>query len=352
MAEPAAAPPPAHSPGSPDSHASPGETPALYSGWRGALLYGAFVVGIGLIAGTAGGLALGYATGNSTLAAVIFTRLAAWGAVVGVVCGLARGWNNARVPRLLTTRIFPGDLGSIVGVMGGLALAGQTVQTPLRMPTQGPAGVQAGREIDFEGTTLEGEPYRLSDQRGRVVLVDFWATWCGPCVRELPNVVRAYERYHEQGFEVIGISLDNAEKPLRSFLEQRELPWPQILDTARAEPLGDKYGVEAIPFTVLVGRDGRVRATDLRGQQLDAEVAAALREGRSGERAPSASPPADEPRPFSLRDLLWSIAFTVTNGLLASSWLGLIGGTLAAGVVAGLLERIVRQVLGRLPPAT
>ncbi|MFM8286477.1 MAG: TlpA family protein disulfide reductase, partial [Planctomycetaceae bacterium] len=73
-----------------------------------------------------------------------------------------------------------------------------------------------------------------------------------------------------------GISLDGGGEPLQKFLEQRELPWPQILDVTRAEPLAEKYGVEAIPFTVLVGRDGLVKATDLRGPELEAAIEQAL----------------------------------------------------------------------------
>ncbi|MFM7160326.1 MAG: TlpA family protein disulfide reductase [Planctomycetaceae bacterium] len=323
----------------------------VYSGLNGAVLYGATAFGALLVVALLGGLALSFVTGNLPLAGVLFVRLALWGGAYAVVAGLARYWNRARVDRLLTTRMHPGDPGSVLGILGGLVVAGGAVTQPLTLGGQSATNVQVGQAFDFEGVTLDGEPYQLGAQRGRVVLVDFWATWCAPCVSELPNLVRAHERYHSQGFDVVGISRDRGREPLQKFLEQRELPWPQILDVTRAEPLAEKYGVEAIPFTVLVGRDGLVKATSLRGSQLEAAIEQALAEPVGNpDSPPGKTAPARSPWP-PLREWPLRFALGITNATLFSPWYWLPGATLGVGCAGALLERVIRQACGCLPPA-
>jgi thiol-disulfide isomerase/thioredoxin len=124
-----------------------------------------------------------------------------------------------------------------------------------------------GQTMVVKGTTVDGKEFDLARMKGKVVLVDFWATWCAPCRAELPNVKKLYEKYHTQGFEVIGISLDNAEKDLTAFLDKEKLPWPSIYK--EANDLADDYGVFTIPLAVLVGRDGRVISLRARGAELD-----------------------------------------------------------------------------------
>ncbi len=129
----------------------------------------------------------------------------------------------------------------------------------------------------FQETDVEGKPLSVASEKGKVVLIDFWATWCGPCVRELPNVLKAYGQYHAQGFDIIGVSLDQDKAKLMSFTKEKQMPWPQYCDGKGWESkLAATYGVNSIPATYLLGRDGKIIGKDLRGEALEAAVKAAL----------------------------------------------------------------------------
>jgi len=131
---------------------------------------------------------------------------------------------------------------------------------------------------DFQEKDLAGKPLSVGGLKGKVVLVDFWATWCGPCRAELPNVIATYKKHHAEGFEVIGVSLDSERDKLDSFLKKQDgMTWPQYFDgEGWSNKLAVKYGVESIPFAVLVGKDGKIIGKDLRGEKLESAVAAAL----------------------------------------------------------------------------
>ena len=133
---------------------------------------------------------------------------------------------------------------------------------------------------EFEGPAHGGGTLKLSEHRGKVVLLDFWASWCGPCVAEMPNVIAAYEKFHGKGFEIVGISLDDEKSALEEFLaENPGMKWRQVFDGKGWESaVGQLYGVEAIPFTLLLDGEGKVVARDLRGEQLEAEIAKLLDE--------------------------------------------------------------------------
>lgn len=141
---------------------------------------------------------------------------------------------------------------------------------------------------DFSFTTLrDGRRLSLSDVRGKVVLLDFWATWCEPCMAELPNVKEIYKKHHDQGFEIIGISLDTSESALRSELQKQGISWPQYYDGKGWENrIAALYRVFAIPATFLLDREGVIRYRDLRGQELAEKVAELL-----AEPAPEEAPP-------------------------------------------------------------
>jgi peroxiredoxin len=126
---------------------------------------------------------------------------------------------------------------------------------------------------DFTEKDLAGQPLSLAKYKGKVVLVDFWATWCPPCVAELPNVLAAYQKYHDKGFEIVGISLDQEEAKLKSFMTAKGMTWAQYFDGAGwGNKLAKMYAIRSIPATFLLDRDGKIVARDLRGAALEAEL--------------------------------------------------------------------------------
>lgn len=127
--------------------------------------------------------------------------------------------------------------------------------------------------------TPEGDTVRLSDLRGKVVLVDFWASWCGPCRRENPNVVALYNKYKDKGFEILGVSLDRNKQSWINAIQKDGLTWPHISDLKHwKSAAAQTYGVGSIPFTLLLDKEGRIVAKKLRGPQLEAKVAQLLKE--------------------------------------------------------------------------
>jgi peroxiredoxin len=130
---------------------------------------------------------------------------------------------------------------------------------------------------EFNEKGVDGKPLSLADYKGKVVLIDFWATWCPPCRAEIPNVVAAYKKYHSQGFDVIGVSLDQDQDKLLSYAKEHEMVWRQFFDgQGWQNKLAVQYGIESIPATYLLDTNGIIITNDLRGEALDQAVAKGL----------------------------------------------------------------------------
>jgi thiol-disulfide isomerase/thioredoxin len=140
---------------------------------------------------------------------------------------------------------------------------------------------------DFDEKDLAGKPLSIANYKGKLVLIDFWATWCGPCVGELPNVLKAYEKNHDKGFEIIGISLDQDEQKLKTFLQDRKMTWPQYFDgKGWNNKLAQKYGIQSIPATFLLDGEGKIIGRDLRGDDLEQALAKNLAKKQSSTTIP------------------------------------------------------------------
>ncbi len=152
-----------------------------------------------------------------------------------------------------------------------------------------------GKEISLDGKRLDGQSFNLDELKGKVVLVDFWATWCPPCLEELPNVVENYKKYRDRGFEVVGVSLDADKEALSQFVAgenptKEEIKWVNLFwsepgdgtaggsaaENPYENPLAKKFGVDGVPSTFLVDKQGKLVSIGVRGERLGEKLAELL----------------------------------------------------------------------------
>ncbi len=140
-----------------------------------------------------------------------------------------------------------------------------------------------GKPMALKGTLVDGIEFSTEQWKGKVILVDFWATWCAPCRAELPHLKEAYEKYHDKGLEIIGVSNDFNKQALEAFIKNNpDLPWPHFFDSGKAEqrgwhPLTKEFGINAIPALFLIDRNGVCNSVTARGH-LDEMIPPLLEE--------------------------------------------------------------------------
>lgn len=136
-----------------------------------------------------------------------------------------------------------------------------------------------GKPIELQGYTVDGTQTELSQYKGKVVLVDFWATWCGPCRAEIPNILKNWDNYHNDGFEVIAVSVDEDLDALKTFVGEEKPPWTVVADNhpKNKKSMAAKFGIRGIPAFILVGKDGKVAAVHCRGERLGKQLAQLFR---------------------------------------------------------------------------
>jgi len=133
--------------------------------------------------------------------------------------------------------------------------------------------------IAFNVKGTNGETLSPEQYKGKVLLIDFWATWCRPCIAEMPNVKRVYDKYKDRGFEIVGVSLDKNRGDLDRYVTTNRIEWPQYFDGKHWQnAIAMKYGVKSIPITFLIDRNGKIRYKSLRGKQLETAVEQLLSE--------------------------------------------------------------------------
>jgi thiol-disulfide isomerase/thioredoxin len=126
-----------------------------------------------------------------------------------------------------------------------------------------------GKPLELEGTLLDGQPLDMAKFKGKVVLVDFWTTWCGWCVREIPNMKKNYKAYHDKGFDIIGVSGDDNRKVVDDFVKEKKIPWNILYGGDKPSPSIEYYGIMGYPTMFLVDREGKVVSLNARGDELD-----------------------------------------------------------------------------------
>lgn len=136
------------------------------------------------------------------------------------------------------------------------------------------------KPIELQFKTASGEEFDLAKWRGKVVLIDFWASWCGPCIQEMPSVVEYYKKMHDKGVEIVGISLDQDKAKMDAAIEKFSMPWPQYFDgQGWKNKYSSQFGINSIPTVWVIDKEGKLRTTTNRLNTVEAQIEEMLKEG-------------------------------------------------------------------------
>jgi thiol-disulfide isomerase/thioredoxin len=324
--------------------------PPRYYGMKGALTYGFKILSFfTLLALIGGGIAFGL-TGDFPVLKFFAARLCLLGLVAGGAAAIGRWICRGQSTTVITRKLVAGDLAGLGGVLVGILLPGAVAERQYAVAERqhqsaaaAEGGLVVGQPVAIAGPTLDGGRFDLADHHGKVVLVDFWASWCRPCVEELPHIARTYEKYHDRGLDMVGVSLDFDQAALTRFLKANPTPWPQVFFPEQdgggsGNLVARRYAVDAIPFLIVIDRDGNLAARDVRGPEIEPAVAAAL-----GLSAPDSAVVGK----LAARMIHWLI-----DSLMRSpAWLCLLCGWGGAAAF-GLVEAGLRRAFGRAASAS
>jgi len=136
----------------------------------------------------------------------------------------------------------------------------------------------SGTAIDFKADDIEGNTVELSKFKGKIVILDFWATWCPPCIKEIPNLKKIYSEFKGDEFEIISIALERKPKEHAvKFVEENEMDWIHIIDKDKGREIATDYKIQFIPTMYVIGKDGKIAASGLRGENLKKKISELLK---------------------------------------------------------------------------
>ena len=136
----------------------------------------------------------------------------------------------------------------------------------------------SGPAIDFEAVDINGKNIKLTEFKGKIVILDFWATWCPPCIKEIPNLKKIYSKYKDDDFEIISIALERKPKEhALKFVSDKKMNWVHIIDKAKGKEIATDYKIRYIPTMYVINKKGEIVESGIRGEKLGEKIAELLK---------------------------------------------------------------------------
>jgi len=136
----------------------------------------------------------------------------------------------------------------------------------------------SGTAIDFEAVDINGKSIKLTEFKGKIVILDFWATWCPPCIKEIPNLKKIYSKYKDEDFEIISIALERKPKEhALKFVSDKKMDWVHIIDKDKGREIATEYKIRYIPTMYVINKKGEIIESGIRGEKLGEKIAELLK---------------------------------------------------------------------------